>query len=118
MGRTHAARVLADVNCEEPWPDVIAFLRAMAAFGAVHGSYLQRQSHVQGQTLRKLVWLAVRPERTEWYFNNLRALHALPRTLTSLMGSGTSTNETLNRDRMGVGGSHYVFLYVCNKSER
>ena len=47
-------------------------------------------------TIAGILMAATEPVRIEWYFNNMRARHALPPNARSLLGSGSSQNEALH----------------------
>lgn len=98
MPHANAVRILASIDSEIPWMNADSFTQAMAALSIAHSQELGRRAHVAGQTLQKLLWNAVSTERVQWYLKNLRALHALPRQMSTLLGSGTSTNQALHRD--------------------
>jgi hypothetical protein len=100
-----AQQSLMDLDPEKPWKSRAEFIFSMAAFAAVHWTELQRRTHVQGQSLAKLLWNATSPSRVEWYVNNLRILHQSNFVGIKLAGSGTSSCEALHRDApLGEGG--------------
>ena len=91
-----SAKVLSAINPETPWLTVHDWLEAMASFASVYWTDIDRGTHHQGLKLYEVLWNAASPERSQWYFNNIRARRRMPTEYQSMLGSGTSPNEALN----------------------
>ncbi len=93
MSLYRARAILQQIDGEVPWESSYSFIRALAAHSAVFQAELSRRTHVAGTPLRRIIYNACAPARMQWYFNNLRHRHGLPRSKLALLGSGTSPNE-------------------------
>ena len=95
-----ARRIEADLSPETPYSTIMDFPAALASLTAIYWDEVKRQSHVRignkGAVLAKVLANAGSPERTGWYFKNLRFRHSLPCHMRALLPSGTSGNESIH----------------------
>ena len=79
----------------QPWHYKLQLLQAFAAHAVVFKHELKRRTHVNGQTLAKVIWNQAGPIAADYLFNNLRLLHSLDHGTRRTFPSGTSGNEAL-----------------------
>ena len=68
----------------------------MAALTCIYKDEVQRTTHINQQSLKKVLWCAAAPEKLEWLFNNQRMRHAMASWKLPLLGSGSSPSEALH----------------------
>ena len=73
-------------------------IQGFAALARLYGDELDRKTFVAGKTLRKIIWCAAAGDRVQWYFNSIRLRHSIESSYLSLLGSGTSPNESLHAE--------------------
>ena len=95
---TRARAVLRNLQDELPWYTVIDYVEALAALACVYYDEMNRKTFVKSRTLFHIAWAAASPERTQWYFNNIRHRRAMAKESRSLLGSGTSPNEAIHSE--------------------
>ncbi len=95
MSASRAAVVLQQINTESPWDSTVQFVEAIAALSTVHKDEMTRKSHVQGQSIRKLLWNMTSPSRLQWLFNNQRLRLGMNKQKLALLPVGTCANEAV-----------------------
>jgi len=100
-GKKKAQFLLEHLDLEEPWRAPLDFVEALAAFSALFEADLGRRTHLGGVALRRLLFNAAAPGRTQWYFNNQRLRHSIPRQQLSLLSPGTARNEAFHAELNG-----------------
>ena len=98
LDKTQAVKFRSTLDTETPFIDVLEFITALASLVALFWHEVTRKTFVQGARLSKILWRACAPRRVQYYLNNMRFRHSLPCHMLEMLGSGTSTNETLHNE--------------------
>ena len=95
MPKKAAADVLKKMNPNKPMASREEFARLVAALVAVYSQKLDVVRRGK-TTLRKSLAAACKPQRAEWYFNNMRYRSRLSPKENAFLGTGTSRNEQVH----------------------
>ena len=98
MPVTQAESIRRELSPNSPFRTRLEFISALASLTSLFWSEVKRKSHVKSSTLARVISNAAAPDRAEWYLNGSRYRHELQSSVLSLLGSGTSSNETLHRE--------------------
>ena len=98
MRDEEAARVLRDMNYEEPFYTRVEWIQAVAALANSFRDDMRRMCPGPNRRVWQLLHTATAPERTEWYMNNIRIRHSLSARKLSLLPVGTTSNESLHAE--------------------
>ena len=98
LGEKRAADVRDHMDCNSPFYSAFDFVEALASLAALYKGELSRKTHVKGATIACILWRAADPGKIQWYMNNIRLRRGMPKERLSLLGSGTSPNESLHAE--------------------
>ncbi len=98
LSKARAGQVVADLEDDRPWNSVLDYIRALAALSALYPEEMKRKTYVQGRPIRRILWCAAAADRVQWLFNGCRLRRAVEPKMLSLLGSGTSPNESLHAE--------------------
>ncbi|CAE7313439.1 unnamed protein product, partial [Symbiodinium microadriaticum] len=93
-----ATAVLEHLNASVPFFERAEWSKSLAALAAVYRQDMDRVVPGPNRKVYELLHSAAAAERTEWYFNNLRARHAIATSRLSLLPVGTTSNESLHHE--------------------
>ena len=93
-----AKNILEKLDPSVPFYLQVEWVRILAALSAVFKAEVQRVAKGPNKRVVQLLYAAASPTRIEWYWNNLRVRHALPRNIIPLLPIGTTSNESLHRE--------------------
>jgi hypothetical protein len=104
MPKPEAMKILKTMNPNVAMKSREEFVRLIAALVVIYPQRLDVKT--DKTTLRKILAAACQPERTEWYFNNIRYRSRLTDADDKFLGNGTCRNEqlhaTLNTQYRGI----------------
>ena len=86
------------LNDATPWHSKAEYLEGIAALVTLFPEEVRRKTVQQGRTLRAVLHSSCAGDRLEWLFNNIRLRRRVPPAMLSLLGSGTSPNESLHKE--------------------
>lgn len=98
MSQARARSIVDQLDDSTPWANVGEYVEAIAALAALYPEEMQRKTYVGGKKVNQILWCATAPDRIHWFFNNIRVRHRVDRSMVSLLGSGTSPNESLHAE--------------------
>ena len=98
MKNAEAERILKNLDFERPFYVRLEWIQALAAIANTHREEMLRTSPGPNRKVWQLLHSASMPERTEWYFNNIRVRHSLSRSTLRLLPAGTTSNESLHKE--------------------
>ena len=93
-----AERVMQEVDANLPWRQRLELIEALAAVARLYPSEMDRKVPGPNRTVREMLFSACSPQRLGWFFNNVKALAALPSHYMELLPSGTTSNEALHAE--------------------
>ena len=93
-----AERVMQEVDANLPWRQRLELIEALAAVARLYPSEMDRKVPGPNRTVREMLFSACSPQRLGWFFNNVKALAALPSHYMELLPSGTTSNAALHAE--------------------
>jgi hypothetical protein len=98
MPRLDSETYIRNINPEAPWYSVTEFIKSLAALCSVYWVDVDRTTNINQKPLYHVIWCAAAPDRIQYYFNNIRFRHSVPKSMLALLSSGTSSNESLHAE--------------------
>ena len=98
MCASRAKRVCDGLCVDTPFYTMRDFIEAVAALSSLYWDEIDRTSYAGGKKLYRILWCATSPVRLQWLFNNTRLRRQVDKSHLSLLGSGTSSNESLHAE--------------------
>ena len=96
MAQSDAQQILERLNAQTPYSHRTEYMRALAAFVAVHGDACSKNSG--REPLKTTVRNAACPKNCEWVFNFQHYLLSIPMSAYEYFPTGTCSNEALHRE--------------------
>ncbi|CAE7226703.1 unnamed protein product, partial [Symbiodinium sp. CCMP2456] len=106
-----ATAVLEHLNASVPFFERAEWSKSLAALAAVYRQDMDRVVPGPNRKVYELLHSAAAAERTEWYFNNLRARHAIATSRLSLLPVGTTLSLKLKILQLSKQMTHNAALY-------
>ena len=91
MDKTEAKQILERLNAQAPYENRTEYMRALAAFVAVHGAACSKNSGRESLN-------AACPKSCGWVFNFQHYLLSIPMSAYEYFPTGTCSNEALHRE--------------------
>ena len=98
MRVTTAEQILSQLDPSRPFYTRVEWIRSLAALASVFRDEVSRLAPGPNRRIYQLLHTAAAAERSEWYMNNIRLRHSMPRHRLSLLPVGTTSNESLHHE--------------------
>ena len=98
MRVTTAEQILSQLDPSRPFYTCVEWIRSLAALASVFRDEVSRLAPGPNRRIYQLLHTAAAAERSEWYMNNIRLRHSMPRHRLSLLPVGTTSNESLHHE--------------------
>ena len=98
MGFAEAHCRVDSVDPRAPYYNSETYIADLAAFCSVFKDEVAIKTSAKGVTLATILWRATGPGRIGFYMNNMIRKHMVPKGHRAQLSSGTSANESLNKE--------------------
>ena len=98
MSQPRATKILNELDGDKPWYRKADYIQALAAVSALFPHEMSRKTYMQSRPMRNVLWNSATADKVAWYWNSIIVRRSMPMHMVSLLGSGTSSNESLHHE--------------------